>query len=69
MASDEVPVVVTGLGKDFIARKAAEKIGAKAIVDLGTLMQNEAVVATPAFGVALMTASKLEGGIIKWMRQ
>ena len=33
----EVPVVVTGLGKDFIARKAAEKIGAESIVDLGTL--------------------------------
>ena len=34
----DVPVVVTGLGKDFIARKAAEKIGAKTIIDLGTLM-------------------------------
>jgi probable H4MPT-linked C1 transfer pathway protein len=69
LTSNEVPVVVTGLGKDFIARKAAEKIGAKEIVDLGTLTQTEAVVATPAFGVALMTASKLEGEIIKWTRQ
>jgi probable H4MPT-linked C1 transfer pathway protein len=68
-ASSEVSVVITGLGKDFIARKAAEKIGAKNIVDLETLMQTEAVVATPAFGVALMTASKLEGGIVEWTRQ
>ena len=68
-ASSEVSVVITGLGKDFIARKAAEKIGAKDIVDLETLMQTEAVVATPAFGVALMTASKLEGGIVEWTRQ
>ena len=69
LASNEVPVVVTGLGKDFIARKAAEKIGVKAIVDLETLMQTDAVVATPAFGVALMTAIKLEGEIVKWTWQ
>jgi hypothetical protein len=62
----EVPVVVTGLGKDFIAKKAAEKVGVKAIVDLETLMQTDAVVATPAFSVALMAASKLEGEIVKW---
>jgi hypothetical protein len=61
LASRNVPIVVTGLGKDFIARKAAEKIGAKEIVDLGTLLQKEAVLATPAFAVALMTAVKVEG--------
>jgi hypothetical protein len=61
-------VVVTGLGKDFIARKAAEKVGVDAIVDLGTLIRNDAVMATPAFGLALMVANKL-GEIIKWTRQ
>jgi uncharacterized hydantoinase/oxoprolinase family protein len=69
LTSNKVPVVVTGLGKDFIARKAAEKIGVDAIVDLGALMQNDAAVATPAFGVTLMVASKLEGEIVKWMPQ
>ena len=69
LASKEVPVVVTGLGKDFIAKKAAEKVGVKAIVDLETLMQTNAVVAAPALGVALMTALKLEGEPIKWIRQ
>jgi len=64
-----VPVVVTGLGKDFIARKAAEKIGAESIVDLGTLTQTDVAMATPAFGVALMTANKLEGETIKWTRR
>lgn len=68
-AAHDVPVVVTGLGKDFIAKKAAQKIGAKDIVDFGALVPNEAVVATPAFAVALMAASKLEGAIIKWMPQ
>ena len=64
----EVSVVVTGLGKDFIARKAAEKIGVQSIVDLGTLTRPDVATATPAFGVALMTASKLEGETIKWTR-
>jgi probable H4MPT-linked C1 transfer pathway protein len=69
LTSSKVPVIVTGLGKDFIARKAAERIGADDIVDLGALMLNDAVLATPAFGVALMTASKIEGDIVKWMPQ
>ncbi len=64
-ALGNVPVVITGLGKDFLARKAAESINADVIVDLATLVQAEAVLATPAFGVALMAASKLEGGTIK----
>jgi len=67
-AVGEVPVAVTGLGKDFIARKAAEKIGAGSIVDLGTFMQTDVAMATPTFGVALMTARKLEGETIKWTR-
>ena len=61
LVSDKVPVVVTGLGKDFIARKAAETLGVDAIVDLGTLLPPKAVLATPAFGVALMVAAKFEG--------
>ena len=46
--------------------KAAEKVGVDALIDLGTLIQDCATMATPAFGVALMTASKLEGEIVKW---
>ena len=56
-----VPIVVTGLGRNFIARKAAEKIGANRIMDLGSLIQEEAVYASPAFGVSLKLANKLEG--------
>jgi len=65
LSSNKVPVVVTGLGKNFIARKAAEKIDADSIVDLGTLLPQNAVLATPAFGVALMAAHKLEGETAK----
>jgi probable H4MPT-linked C1 transfer pathway protein len=67
MSSNRVPVIVTGLGKDFLARKAAERIGADDIIDLGAFVPLEAVAATPAFSVALMTASKLEGDIVEWI--
>jgi len=63
--SIEVPVVVTGLGKNFLADKAAQELGVDAIVDLGTILPKEAILATPAFGVAQMMSSKLEGGPIK----
>jgi probable H4MPT-linked C1 transfer pathway protein len=61
----DVPVVVTGLGKDFLARKAAESLGICTIVDLEILLPEKAVLATPAFGVALMTANKIEGESIQ----
>ncbi len=59
--STKVPVVITGLGKDFLARKAAEKVGVDEIVDLGALFEGDVDLATPAFGVALMAARKFEG--------
>jgi (4-(4-[2-(gamma-L-glutamylamino)ethyl]phenoxymethyl)furan-2-yl)methanamine synthase len=67
--SGEIPVVITGLGKDFIARAAAEKNGIKMIIDLASLIHDNAAYATPAFGVALMTASKLDGDLIHWTPQ
>jgi probable H4MPT-linked C1 transfer pathway protein len=66
LASIEIPIVVTGLGKNFLARSAAEKVGANSIMDLDTILPKQAVVATPAFGVVLMTASKLKGESITW---
>ena len=62
----ELPTVVTGLGKDFLARKAAEKAGIAKIVNLDSLLPKGADLASPAAGVALMTATKLEGKRIVW---
>ena len=67
LTSNEIPVVITGLGKDFLAKKAAEKIGVDNVIDLAKFIQNDAALATPAFGVALMVASELKGEIIQWM--
>jgi probable H4MPT-linked C1 transfer pathway protein len=81
LTTAKIPVVVTGVGKDCIARTAAQKIGVDEVLDFGkvcfgdafvyrlashTLARNDGVKASPALGVALMAASKLEGRIVKW---
>ena len=66
LTSAEIPVVVTGLGKDFLARAAAYSLDIDEIIDFGELVPNDAVKASPAAGVALMAASKIEGRLVKW---
>jgi len=61
-----VPVVVTGLGRDFLAGKAAQKTGFKEIIDMGELLGVDAAVVSTSVGVALMVASKLEGKVVRW---
>lgn len=67
LTDGKLPVVVTGLGKDFLARKAAESIGADSVVDLDQVLPAEAVLATPAVGVACMTANKASKEPKKWL--
>jgi len=62
----KVPAVVTGFGRDFLARKAAQKAGFKEIIDLGKLLGINAAVVSTSVGVALMVASKLEGKVVRW---
>jgi probable H4MPT-linked C1 transfer pathway protein len=64
-----IPVIVTGLGKNFLARKAAEKICIDPIVDLNTLLPKGVDLATPATGVAWMAVSKLIGEVPSWNSQ
>jgi len=66
LTTAKIPVVITGFGKDFIARTAAQRLSVDEIIDLGKLARNDVVKASPAVGVALMAASKLEGRIVKW---
>jgi hypothetical protein len=64
----KIPIVVAGLARDFLARRAAEKAGFKEIVDLSLLLGAEAAFMSPCIGLALMTVSRLEGEIREWMR-
>ena len=65
-AEEAVPVVITGFGKDFLARKAAYKVGIVKILNLEELLPKGISLASPATGVALMAATKLEGRCVKW---
>ena len=60
--------VVTGLGRIFLAKEAAEKVGFKEIVDLQEWLGTGASVVSPSVGVALMVASCLEGKVVEWKR-
>lgn len=59
----ELPVVVTGIGKKFLAEAAAKKVGVKQIIDLEKIVCWEASLCTPAYGLALMVSEKLKGKI------
>jgi probable H4MPT-linked C1 transfer pathway protein len=62
----EKTAMVTGLGRKFLARKAAKKAGFSEVIDLKELIGAEAAVVSPSVGVALMTASRLEGKTVTW---
>lgn len=62
----EKTVVVTGLGRNFLARKAAENAGFRNIIDMKEYLGADAAVVSPSVGVALMLATKLEGKTVRW---
>jgi probable H4MPT-linked C1 transfer pathway protein len=66
LLQEKIPVVVTGLGRNFLAKEAAEKAGFKKIVDMSEMLGAEAAVVSPSVGVALMVASNLEGKPVIW---
>jgi len=64
----DIPIVVTGMGKDFLARRAAESIGCRSIVDLSDYVGAGAALASASVGVAWMFATELEGRPVSWKR-
>ncbi len=66
LTAEKLPAVVTGIGKDFLAKTTAQKVPVDTIIDLDKLARNNLATASPAVGVALMAASKLEGRTVKW---
>jgi len=63
---EKIVVVVTGLGRNFLAKKAAEKAGFSEVIDMRELVGAEAAVVSPSVGVALIVASSLEGKLVRW---
>jgi probable H4MPT-linked C1 transfer pathway protein len=64
----KIGAVITGLGKDFLARKASQEVGIDEIIDLNDLVQSDITTVSTAVGVAWMAASKLEGRTVRWKR-
>jgi probable H4MPT-linked C1 transfer pathway protein len=64
----KIAAVVTGLGRNFLARKAALNAGFREIVDFGELVGVDVARVSTAFAVALMGASQLERRAICWLR-
>jgi uncharacterized hydantoinase/oxoprolinase family protein len=62
----KISAVVTGLGKNFLARNAAQRVGIHEIIDLSELMPSDVATVSTAVGVALMAATKLEGRTVQW---
>jgi probable H4MPT-linked C1 transfer pathway protein len=60
-------VVVTGMGKDFLARRAAERAGIAQIVSIEDVLPAGTALVSPSVGVALKVATKLEGRDVNWM--
>jgi probable H4MPT-linked C1 transfer pathway protein len=63
---EKICVVVTGLGRNFLAGKAAEKAGFSDIFDMKEYLGADAAVVSPSVGVAFMVASSLEGKTVTW---
>lgn len=64
----DFPIIVTGLGRRFLAYKAAEAAGFEKIIDLGELLGDLVALASPCVGVALMVAGRLLGRDVVWKR-
>ena len=60
--------VVTGIGRKFLARKAAEYVGFEEIIDMNELSGADVAVASPSVGIAFMVANKLEGKTVECKR-
>ena len=62
------PIVVAGIGRKFLAQKAAEKIGFKNIIDLGGIIGQSAANAATCAGLAYLMAYRRGVNQVAWQR-
>jgi (4-(4-[2-(gamma-L-glutamylamino)ethyl]phenoxymethyl)furan-2-yl)methanamine synthase len=62
----EFTAITTGLGRDFLAKKAAESLGLTKIVDFNKIFPNDFAQVSTAVSLAIMTASFVNGRIAQW---
>jgi probable H4MPT-linked C1 transfer pathway protein len=64
----KIAAVVTGLGRNFLARKAASNAGFAEILDFGELVGADVARVSTAYAVALMGVSCLERRSVCWLQ-
>ncbi|MFH1328690.1 MAG: hydantoinase/oxoprolinase family protein [Candidatus Bathyarchaeota archaeon] len=80
--TDKISLVVAGLGRNFLAKKATQRLirnfqlrksalstGFDRVIDLGEIMGSEVAVLSSSFAIALMTVNKLIGEHVRWLKQ
>jgi uncharacterized hydantoinase/oxoprolinase family protein len=66
LTPQETKIVVIGLGRNFLAKKAVEKVGFTHIMDMKEILGADASIASPSVGVTIMVATRLEGKTVSW---
>ncbi|MCP8321167.1 MAG: H4MPT-linked C1 transfer pathway protein, partial [archaeon] len=56
---DKLSLILTGIGRNFLGRKSAEKLRFESIIDLAQIIGKDASIATPSVAVALMVGESL----------
>ena len=67
LTDDEISAIVTGLGKEFLAKKACELVGFHEILDLDLLLGVKVAPVAPCAGLASIYLDSI-GVNVKWMQ-
>jgi probable H4MPT-linked C1 transfer pathway protein len=59
LVKDRLSLVLTGIGRNFLGRKSAERLRFESVIDLAQIIGKEAAIATPSLAVALMVVEAL----------
>lgn len=59
LVKDKLSLVLTGIGRNFLGRKSAERLRFERIIDLAQIIGKEASIATTSLAVALMVVESL----------
>jgi probable H4MPT-linked C1 transfer pathway protein len=66
--AENFAAVITGLGRNFLGKKAASKAGFQQVVDFAEFVGDDVARVSTAFATALLGATHIEGRFGRWTR-
>ncbi|NLE05776.1 MAG: H4MPT-linked C1 transfer pathway protein [Crenarchaeota archaeon] len=63
-SKEKIPVIVTGLGREFLSRKGANHAAIKRIINIEELLPKDVALISPAIGLAMMGTKQHEGKVL-----